>query len=351
LTGVIFQPSRIAGDSYQLRAYFGKPSDLDRLGNLSAPINASTGTLTVWRKVRIARLIKKKASVPNFDIRAVQRFYDKAYMELDASGVSMETMTAADYDAEFGRQWNASVVQNSDMDHMSEVWVDRSQGFSQWATSDAAVTFRNYNDFQRALHAKRKEYFITHNHLSPADAEAAATTFVQNFIAHTPFVATAQNHATYTNNEIGSPVAMAMAAHWRDDAHDGLTLLAVLMFSSLTPPGFIGTSGINLMDGWAVAGGDRHHKAFILGATQANKPRVPNYAEEVLAHEIGHHLFLVHAADGNAEGPDSAAHDAADHHCTMSYAQQAGHFCGLCNLRLRGWNHQTLSSNGSSNST
>jgi hypothetical protein len=63
-------------------------------------------------------------------------------------------------------------------------------------------------------------------------------------------------------------------------------------------------------------------------------------------HEIGHTLSLQHYertpsiyADEMESRPEQ--HDAADHACLMSYADEhphQPHFCGRCNLNLRGWN-------------
>jgi hypothetical protein len=66
----------------------------------------------------------------------------------------------------------------------------------------------------------------------------------------------------------------------------------------------------------------------------------------IVCHEIGHTLYLQHYEntpqlyDQDAKStPDE--HDAADHACLMSYADNhphKPHFCGRCNLNLRGWN-------------
>jgi len=76
----------------------------------------------------------------------------------------------------------------------------------------------------------------------------------------------------------------------------------------------------------------------------------------LFAHEIAHCLFLRHWK--NAPGFSQVDHDHADDNCQMSYAVEPGntagritsdqphyavgqykpHFCGKCNLKLRGWN-------------
>lgn len=77
--------------------------------------------------------------------------------------------------------------------------------------------------------------------------------------------------------------------------------------------------------------------------------------DHLYPHEVAHCLFLRHWK--NSPGYDLMDHDHADDNCQMSYATEAGnprgivseaphyavgkyrpHFCGKCNLKLRGWN-------------
>jgi hypothetical protein len=63
-------------------------------------------------------------------------------------------------------------------------------------------------------------------------------------------------------------------------------------------------------------------------------------APDTGAHEIGHCLGLHHAPiKGNepAEASDAALHDPADKNCLMGYEDNKVGFCGMCMLRLRGW--------------
>lgn len=67
----------------------------------------------------------------------------------------------------------------------------------------------------------------------------------------------------------------------------------------------------------------------------------------LLAHEIGHLFWLNHAEHAGDKNPKF--HDLSDHNCLMSYGKEncqhshhkpttfTPHFCGKCNLRLRGW--------------
>jgi hypothetical protein len=66
---------------------------------------------------------------------------------------------------------------------------------------------------------------------------------------------------------------------------------------------------------------------------------------ETLAHEVGRSLWLHHAS--TTAGKDPAASDQPEHNkagwatCTMSYISLAN-FCGICVLKLRGWDETKL---------
>jgi hypothetical protein len=75
-------------------------------------------------------------------------------------------------------------------------------------------------------------------------------------------------------------------------------------------------------------------------------------AHEALAHEIGHALWLKHFR--HAEKENFIEHDVNDHNCIMNHMHKScehphhalgkskGHFCGKCNLNLRGWDISKL---------
>lgn len=74
---------------------------------------------------------------------------------------------------------------------------------------------------------------------------------------------------------------------------------------------------------------------------------IQRYPYDLLAHEMGHCFFLKHWRHGDPEYPE--LHDTSDNNCTMCTTSAAcshglhgleltqGHFCGKCNLQLRGW--------------
>jgi hypothetical protein len=72
-------------------------------------------------------------------------------------------------------------------------------------------------------------------------------------------------------------------------------------------------------------------------------------------HEVGHHLFLPHSRHHGPlntivpGGAQDARHDDDDTGCTMSYSDVRPAFCGLCQLRLRGWSADALDKDDAKN--
>lgn len=90
MTGVIFQPSRIAGDTYRVCAYLytGDEADFDhsetalsKAALVAGLPLAKMGTLEVWRRVEILRYIKKGAG-PDVDLAQVNNYFAPAKLKL-----------------------------------------------------------------------------------------------------------------------------------------------------------------------------------------------------------------------------------------------------------------------------
>jgi hypothetical protein len=78
-------------------------------------------------------------------------------------------------------------------------------------------------------------------------------------------------------------------------------------------------------------------------------------AEQTAAHECGHHMMLPHPRN-TAENKDKhanrdyKAHDKDVSDCLMSYRRDVTtKLCGLCQLRMRGWNKGELNIDGATN--
>ncbi len=95
------------------------------------------------------------------------------------------------------------------------------------------------------------------------------------------------------------------------------------------------------------------------GLTFVSKDQPVN-AVQLFAHEMGHNLFLRHwqnGVEGVGPGSQVADHDFADNNCIMTYPsierpevceshyaipKFKPHFCGRCNLKLRGWEIEAI---------
>jgi hypothetical protein len=88
---------------------------------------------------------------------------------------------------------------------------------------------------------------------------------------------------------------------------------------------------------------DENHCAFLslLDGTQRPALGFASTSEITASHEFGHLFFLPHPAPVNGESGYSA-HDTAVTNCVMSYDPGPRVFCGLCQLRLRGWDKSAL---------
>ena len=76
----------------------------------------------------------------------------------------------------------------------------------------------------------------------------------------------------------------------------------------------------------------------------------PGQAAHSVTHEIGHSLFLAHGPGHwvkgkNPGGYQDDAHD-KDEFCLMSYHPDGAHFCGLCILKLSGWDYKKIHKDG-----
>lgn len=74
------------------------------------------------------------------------------------------------------------------------------------------------------------------------------------------------------------------------------------------------------------------------------RPLVPTFA-----HEVGHHLFLPHTNPPARDAASLRVHDSLDLRCLMSYDRARHDFCGLCLLRLRGWDGAKLDRDSTNN--
>lgn len=316
-TGVMFEPSRMAGDAWSLRVY--PLRDLHEDGPAPGAVTASTGTFETWREVHVVKYLKKNAAIGDVALPAFQAYYAVAKVKMEDKAGGSQTMGAADYNTKLA----AAVAGQA---FFIQAAVD--PAVDQHAAGDYAVHFRGYAAFKTALQA------------SQGWSAAQLTAWLAGGGA-------AVNTASKYHGRCkdwAKTIAVA-ACDGYVHADPGVN---VLHFSGLynleTQPG--GSQLNGFAPSFTSTG--RSKCAFVLCPGPGNYGSDSNSAEQTLTHEIGHHMFLPHAPFPTASVPAGAQagrHDANHNNCTMGYDYSAERkFCGLCILRMRGWSADWLAS-------
>jgi hypothetical protein len=331
-SGVLFQPSRMAGDAFKVTVYFAYEKkadgrsfaidDLDAVPPLHTTVKKTLpATYQIWRRIDVVNQKKKKASTPDFPIAPFQGYYERGYVRMIAS-TAVTTWPQAEYNTKV-----ANAVTG-----IANVFVTASidSTVDQWAAGEYAVHFRSYNAFKTALQAAQG---WTNAQMTAWFASAAATS-----------INSSQRYHHWLSGIADTILRQVCGAYI--SAQQGVNVFRTLgLYNLETSPGG------ELLNGYQAdfPGTGRNKAALVLCANANAYSGTSNRLEQTAAHEIGHALFFAHAPDGvtatdPANAPDVPGHDTVWHHCTMSYNFSAERkFCGMCVLRLRGWdrNHFT----------
>ncbi|MBP6513718.1 MAG: hypothetical protein KA224_00950 [Steroidobacteraceae bacterium] len=334
-TGVLLQPSRMAGDAVQVTvqvAYERKADksavlDVEDDPPLKAAVKAKTGIFQVWRQLDFVKYTKKKLGLPNFGVATFQGYYEKAFIRMKYTAGAATAMPAATYNSRFA----AYVFGSAAPVVAAQPWYMQAAidpAVDQHATGDLAVTFRTYAAWKVAAAAAQGWSAADLNAWLAAGGAALNTS--------------SKYHGFCDNWAVGivTYVCDAFIA-----ASDGINLLHFVSLYNLEAQ-----PGGSQLNGFATSfpSTGEHKCAFVLCAGAGNYGGDSNTREQTVTHEIGHCLFLAHAPDGVnavdvANAPDAAVHDNAWHNCAMSYNyNQVRRFCGFCLLRLRGWDKTKL---------
>lgn len=321
-TGVVFEPSRMAGDAWSLRVFPFR--DLHEDGPAPGAVQASTGTFETWREVHVVKYLKKNASIGDVAMPAFQGYYAAAKVTMDDRAGGSQTMAEADYN---GKVTSAVAGQP----FFVQAAIDPAT--NQYAAGDHAIHFRGYAAFKTALQAAQ----------GWNAAQLAAW-----LAGGGSSVNTASKYHGRCKDWAKTITVAACDGYVHADAG-----INVLHFSGLynleNQPG--GSSLNGFAPSFSSTG--RTKCAFVLCPGPGNYGDDSNSAEQTLTHEIGHHMFLPHAPFPASDVPGGAQpsrHDASHTHCTMGYDYSAERkFCGLCILRMRGWSASWLFSNADEN--
>ena len=333
-TGVLFRPSRMAGDSYKIVVYaaWDRKEDgkyvidvIDEPLNTPAPIKGETGPFEVWREFHIARYMRKKLAIADFvaaNLANVRTPYNEAYVEVKnimAPADNYEIPTA-----NYNQMSRDCLSEPGNQLIDDELIVD---GAADHSSTQSEFLTRTFAAFQAAMQA----WFVNQGMTAP-NAAAATTTWLTN-----NGMTGAGAAAKYCNtvSDIVKPPGKKLVDKLKslENANDGVTIVQFnYVHSELATLKAAGTAGLSVTNGSAidVSGATRNRCCFVFWAARV----------DTFVHEIGHHLFLPHApfpAASPPGGSQAERHDAADVRCVMSYNPPRPSFCGLCQLRLRGW--------------
>jgi hypothetical protein len=322
-TGVIFEPSRMAGDDYRVLVYCAhnrKPDETDNLDTedndfLKQAVKKSTGIFQIWREVHIVGYKQKAAGMTAIDLAKVASFYSKAYLTMvDKTGGVKGAFTT--YDADLRARAGGRA------DHVRAAIEVGDQG----TITRAGIIFRAHAAFVTQLETIRGAavgglagWLIANGLDTPAGYQGQLEGFADQIVPQS----------------LNS--AMAASA--------GINICQFNKYWEATGGGSSTTSGFASTD---VPGTSLTKRAYLQTfgppeyAATYPPPRINNM-QLTTTHEIGHCCFLTHA-DG-APGDVPALHDSSAHwnNCIMSYNyDKERKFCGLCLLRLRGWKAETV---------
>ncbi len=324
-TGVLFRPSRMAGDKYRISVYaahettdgktprleVNSPSPLQ----IDPKLKAVSGDFEIWRRVPLIRTVKKTAGITNLAFANIAGFYQPAFLDLVDDSVAPEIYPAED--------WNANIANAiSDWSSKEQLIVD--PAVFQHASGNDGVYIRTRADFHDAL---------VRDGMSAVDA----WDWMRNNTMSDP-----STYAKYVEGLVRDALAKVFNHKFRKDI-PGVNISQVGITHNLIP------AAVALQPaGWVVGeaadykSADENHCAFLsLWDPPTNTALgFPGLAESTAAHEFGHHFFLPHTKPPAAD--DHNAHDTTVNNCLMSYFGGVRILCGLCQLRLRGWDKDAL---------
>ncbi|KIG16354.1 hypothetical protein DB30_04521 [Enhygromyxa salina] len=326
-TGVQFQPSRMAGDCYRVSVYFVPHGDFpfaadasDLADAVADELQAHTGLFEVWRQVDVA-LLRKHANVAQPSRSRLERIYA-------AAGVRLAI--------------NAGIV---DGPTWQQAFDDTIQDV--FGVPGNAGAMEKYRDLLAPAVAAHTVFEAVQTGEHAINYRAVPVAGAPNPDDQTAFYTMAWN---------GMPVASAsnqlmpkIQRRYIDAAYPGAGDAGAFTFLYK----HVASVNDEQLAGAAHSPTSTRSRAAVYVAYDAN---APGPADEkygpgqdqlkgftyVVAHEIGHAMFLAHAAPEN--GAESSAHLPSDglefednDVCLMNYHPKATRLCGLCILRLRGW--------------
>lgn len=349
--GVIFQPSRVGGDSYRIRAYVG-PSTLESDGTEEDAVVVETGNMIVWRTIHLSRYIRHAASanISNTIYNEMNAYYGGGFTKAEIEdwllnqdnrirgGVGLVDCTdMGTTDATFeglSRQYSKSYCE---FVREPQVTLPETLSAVDWAAA-----------MNHAINVAGK---LHDDHAVDVPIDARILFFVDpqspfTFNMHSPVAYDAAGGPGMTVTGVNASAADRNLIWWifyvvqfefhkklaRDGFLPGLTLIQGPMGATWDVLGetSLASSGVGVNAGCYLWYGNYLYNDI------AEVDRMPYNLSANASHEMGHSLIREHAPGGDAGGAQAAYHD-ADDVCVMSYEKCEGQYCGQCIGALAGF--------------
>ncbi len=379
-TGVIFQPTRMGGDDYIITVYLAydkTAKDKLALDVKTEPLVApdqirskSTGKFQIWREVHIARYITKIGTLAGLlpgHLAGVQTNFQMPYVHLEDKMGANNAYALSDHKLANGSAPNYNALLRARLSGTGNIHFTQNlatDAAADHASVDSMVLARSYADFVKAAHkmlnpgvaaasgdiaALGLEHGITEDatarSLGPWDGVSAlAADVVARLTATSTWLV---NNAVDTDIKygkllddvlfnVGEPFAgdlqLVSGGKGGGQAPPGVTTLEFRFTNTVLRDQYDGGQGVRYWYGSAIDPADAKRDRCVIMFWLA--------AVDYFTHEFGHHFFLPHAKYPTASPPgghQDNRHDDVDDGCFMSYSQTRPGFCGLCQLRIRGW--------------
>jgi hypothetical protein len=280
------------------------------------------GDYEVWRQVNMPAHFRKNSSVTGVMATFAEYFLD-AFVEVKDDRGGVQDLDKAWYDTEM----TAAIASVTGYPLLKKYALRAVSHFDGGGASGTPwiAAFHPYNTF--------KNNVKTGEGLSNAEL----TTLLTNQKMET------QGKYVRMTSFYGSDLGAVLCK--KKVTKDGLTIMQFEQCSEQEA-----LTGISSLNGMAVFTRLKQ-TGFLLTRTVASAAQTP-------AHEIGHCMFIPHAprldvtsagardeiTSGGGITPDF--HDGKNWNCLMSYNRPRPGFCGLCLLRLRGYNGAKFDKNG-----
>ncbi len=368
--GVIFAPSRCGGERYKIRAYVGPPT-LDSDGTEDNAPMVETGTMVVWRTLRLSRYVRKPSPPESGFTPGILSVWSAApySMTTDSIWQGIGVKNAAGTFVDIGTMdTTPNGVANTGAPIAGGIWEgcarNYAKGWCEFLIDDNVTVPETITDadHQAALtaaltHAKSlqgtlgvpwnlDELFFhdpatpfTFNIREPAEYNARPNvTPAQRMGA----IGTAPDPRGLLASLLSNGMSVGFMGHFTQKGFlPGLTVVQMPMgciwdlHGPLQRPGATGpisyfTSGV----------ATRMRGAFVWygEAIYGNVPGgFPYSLSSNCQHELGHNFYMTHQPLPPPPNGLAVQHDMTDR-CVMSYAFCEGQYCGKSVLQLRGLN-------------